>query len=95
MPYSHRDAQSNITGLTRWPNGSMEYLEDNNPMVEAFRNPPKTLREKLSPSDKDVAFIAEDILYILLENGTIGAADLDPGVVGALASRRALRGKPE
>lgn len=41
-----------------------------------------------------LAFIAEDILHILLQNGTIGADDLDPGVVGLLASRRALRGKP-
>lgn len=37
MPYVHRDANNNVTGLTRWPDGSAEFLPDNDPAVLAYR----------------------------------------------------------
>lgn len=40
MPYIHRNPQNEITGLTRWPNGSIEQLPDDDPEVVAFNNPP-------------------------------------------------------
>ncbi len=40
MPYIHRNAQNEITGLTRWPNGSTEFLSDDDSGVVAYRNPP-------------------------------------------------------
>jgi hypothetical protein len=40
MPYVHRNAQNEIEGLTRWPNGSTEFLPDSDPEVDAFNNPP-------------------------------------------------------
>lgn len=40
MPYVHRNAGNEITGLTRWPNGSSEELPEDHPEVVAFLNPP-------------------------------------------------------
>jgi hypothetical protein len=81
--------------LTAWPEGLGDPPTQGQitAWTAEYENRPETPEEALARTDTDMRFVAEDVLHILLQNGTIGADDLDPGVVGILASRRALRGK--
>lgn len=47
MPYIHRDSTGKINGLSRWPDGSKEYLPDDNADVQSFMN-----RGEQTASDK-------------------------------------------
>lgn len=40
MPYVHRNEHGKVTTVTRWPNGSDEFLPDDNPEVVAITDPP-------------------------------------------------------
>jgi hypothetical protein len=95
MPYVTREADVIVSMSRQKTSPSQKWIADDDPELRDFLNKPETPSQALYRGRRDMEFVAEDILHVLLTNGTIGADDLDPGVVGLLASRRALRGKPE
>jgi len=45
--YVHRNESNDITKITRWPNGSTEQLEKENPEVQAYLNQPELTNDEI------------------------------------------------
>lgn len=55
--------------------------------------PEPTLEEKLAPTDKDMARVAEDVVVLLIDNNVIPKASFDPVIIDKINNRRTIRGQ--
>lgn len=69
MPYVHRNAQNEITGVSSWSNGSAEFLPDDDPAIMAWRGEDLAGRAAAALSDIDASAEAARARWITQGSG--------------------------
>lgn len=97
MPYVLRDQNGKIAALFGEPDprrGVTEELPPDNPEVTEFLDSASVAGEaaqRLSMSDIEMARVAEDLIYSLIDKGVLLFTDLPPAARRKLLARRQLR----
>lgn len=94
MPYIKRDSQGNITELLDAPrSGDEERLPADNHEVVAFVNKGEddAVLKELQNSDREIARVTEDLIYLLVNKQVILFTELPEPVQQKLLKRERLR----
>ncbi|WGO97254.1 hypothetical protein QFX18_14530 [Saccharophagus degradans] len=94
MPYIKRDSQGNITELLDAPrSGDEERLPADNHEVVAFLNKGEddAVLKELQNSDREIARVTEDLIYLLVNKQVILFTELPEPVQQKLLKRERLR----
>ena len=92
--YIKRDSQQNIIAISQLPQGDMtECTAENAPeLLEFIQKLKSPQQQRLEDSDSAMARVLEDVVQLLVEQGTIRFTDLPVAAQAKLLTRIELRG---
>ena len=95
MPFVKRDAEGRIVALLANPTGDgTEEVREHDPELARFLADANLVRSVLMDwveSDLSMARVLEDLIGVLIDNGTIRFDQLPPGAQKKIVQRRGLR----